>query len=226
MDLLSLALISLAAGGTTYLLLDSGAGLADLAIKLDYEFRIREFRIRGLSLKIVLDFILKNPTDRELKISHPLIMLYYLQPDGEKNFLAQNTVFDKSYVLKPYSNLPITGLDFSVSVTDLVRIVSDSVDTQAYSLLKQGKLLELANLLSGSVDKIRQNIIYEAYFKVNGIEIEYDDNLTGLGYSPLSAIERPIEDGRQFDKYFALPQGKREIVIKDGEVDDTVRKTI
>ncbi len=224
MDLLSIGLVSLIAGGTTYFLLDTGAGISDLAVKLDYDFRIKVFRVQGLSLRIVLDFILKNPTDRQLKISHPLIMLYYTEPDGEENFLAQNNVYDKTYILRPYSDLAITNLDFNITLSDIVNILATSVDNSITELANQKRWLELAKQLSASVDKIRQHIVYKAYFKVNGIEIKYESNLEGLGYSPMSAIERPIKDGREFDKYFALPQGKRRIVIKDGEVDDTVEK--
>lgn len=44
-----------------------------------------------------------------------------------------------------------------------------------------------------------------------------------LGYSPQSAVNRVIKDGSQFDSLFPKPDGKKILLKKDGEVDETVQ---
>ena len=44
-----------------------------------------------------------------------------------------------------------------------------------------------------------------------------------LGYSPQSAVNRVIKDGSQFDSLFPKPDGKKVLLKKDGEVDETVQ---
>lgn len=43
-----------------------------------------------------------------------------------------------------------------------------------------------------------------------------------LGYTPQSAVNRRIKDGSQFDSLFPKHEGKKELLKKDGEVDDTI----
>lgn len=43
-----------------------------------------------------------------------------------------------------------------------------------------------------------------------------------LGYTPQSAVNRQIKDGSQFDSLFPKHEGKKELLKKDGEVDDTI----
>lgn len=45
----------------------------------------------------------------------------------------------------------------------------------------------------------------------------------GMGYSPKSAIDRQISDGRKYDKYFPKHESKVVLLKKDGEVEDTVQ---
>ena len=50
--------------------------------------------------------------------------------------------------------------------------------------------------------------------------------LTHIGYSPLSAKYRTIEDGSRFDHLFPEPELKKTILKKDGSVEDTVQLMI
>lgn len=45
---------------------------------------------------------------------------------------------------------------------------------------------------------------------------------TKLSIQSISSGYRPIQDGRQFEQFFGLPEEKDKLVIKDGEVEDTV----
>ena len=47
--------------------------------------------------------------------------------------------------------------------------------------------------------------------------------LTHIGYSPLSAKFRTIEDGSRFDHLFPEPELKKTVLKKDGSVEDTVQ---
>lgn len=43
-----------------------------------------------------------------------------------------------------------------------------------------------------------------------------------LGYTPKSAVDRPIKNGQKYDKYFQKIEGKRIVLKRDGSVHDTV----
>lgn len=43
-----------------------------------------------------------------------------------------------------------------------------------------------------------------------------------IGYTPQSAVNRLIKDGSRFDKYFPPSQNKKELLKRDGEVEDTI----
>lgn len=46
--------------------------------------------------------------------------------------------------------------------------------------------------------------------------------LVRIGYTPQSAVNRQIKDGSRFDSLFPKHEGKKELLKKDGEVDDTI----
>lgn len=46
--------------------------------------------------------------------------------------------------------------------------------------------------------------------------------LIRIGYTPQSAVNRQIKDGSRFDSLFPKHEGKKELLKKDGEVDDTI----
>ena len=49
------------------------------------------------------------------------------------------------------------------------------------------------------------------------------NNTAILGYTPLSAVNRIIKDGSRFDKLFPQPDGRKTLLKKDGEVEETVQ---
>ncbi len=47
--------------------------------------------------------------------------------------------------------------------------------------------------------------------------------ISNIGYSPLSAVNRTIKDGSRFDALFPKPDGKKTLLKKDGDVEETVQ---
>jgi len=43
-----------------------------------------------------------------------------------------------------------------------------------------------------------------------------------LSIQSISSGYRPIQDGKQFEQFFGFPEEKDRVIIKDGEVEDTV----
>ena len=48
--------------------------------------------------------------------------------------------------------------------------------------------------------------------------------IRNIGYAPLSAKERQIQDGHKYDKYFPAPNLRKTLLQRDGEVEDTIAK--
>jgi len=184
-----------------------------LVERMNYDFFFKNTKISTLELSVIIDFWVDNPTDKKHTFGHPFVMMYY-----DKIWITQNTKNNTKYELKPNGNVTIPGLDFKVSWKKIAEVLA--VD---YNLIWQTVITLDYNQLNTWLDTFKSKLIFKASFDIDGIPANYQDTLFGLGYSPLSAIERPIKKGTKFDRYFALPTGKNEIVIKNATVYDTVK---
>jgi len=177
--------------------------------KLNYELRLKSFKLSiSNGLTISLDFWLDNPTDTTMKISYPLVILHY---NGE--FLAQNSVTDTKYTLKPKSQLIIPNITFKFGLLTVAQLLVTNI-------------LDITNAVTNGsfnqyITKLKQSLTYTANFEANGKPLVF--KAVALGSVP-SAIDRPITASPQYDYLFPLPKGKTEIVIDDADVIDTVRK--
>ncbi len=216
MDLLAFGLAAIASA-ITYFVVDTAGSAKDLADKLDYSFNVKDIKYNGFSFVLTLDFILKNPTEHQIKFSYPLVMLYIKKEAinaDEDEFIAQNPVKQQEFTLQPYSNVTIPDLTFEVSLSTILKLLQVSS--------KDFSIKDIVNSIDKLSKSLRENVVYKLFVKVNGIEVKYKSTLEGLGYSPVSAIERPINDCSKFDKYFKKPQGKTKTVSDSIEAENTV----
>ncbi len=208
MNLLAASVIPLVLSFATFAV-GKASEYIQLIDKLNYELRLKSFKLNRQGLTISLDFWLDNPTDTSMKITYPLVVLHY---NGE--FLAQNSVTDTKYTLKPKSQLIIPNITFKFGLLTVAQLLITNIIDITDALVN--------NSFNQYVTKLKQSITYTASFEVNNKPLVY--KATALGYVPLSAIDRPITPSPQYDHLFPLPNGNNEIVIDDANVFDTVRK--
>jgi len=97
-----------------------------------------------------------------------------------------------------------------------------SVITEAYAQYSTNQT-PVVESLTKSLDKLFQGIFLKTTIGINNIPVVMQDPVSELlAGTEESAILRKIEDGSQYDKYFALPKGTDEILLPDGNVHQTV----
>ncbi len=207
MTILTTALVALGLSTIT-LIVGKASEYAKVLDQLNYELKLKTFKLSVSGLKIVLDFWLDNPTDSTIKVSYPLVLLLY---DGE--FLAQNTVNNKIYKLKPKSQLTVPNITFNFGLLTVGRLLITNIVDITNAIINDS--------FKVYVEQLKKKIIYNVSLSVNNIPVNY--KAIALGRMEMSAIERPIRSAPEFDKYFPLPQGKIETVLKNANVHQTVR---
>jgi len=136
--------------------------------------------------------------------------------------LAASRMRKDIYTLKPFSDVTINDIAFEVNVmsflSDIKNVASSIID--AY---RQGGVAQATSIVTEMQDEILKDKSVQIVTEINNIPITVDES---LGYSPGSAINRPIENGSKYDYLFKLPTGSKKRIIRNGNVDETVKAMI
>lgn len=228
--------IGLVAGGVTYLF-TKGVSVSKAADDINYEISVKNLRIHKVNLlpfsidtRFSLDIKLSNPTNESFKITHPDVVISY---NGTE--IGRSIIKNQTYELKKRSKATIKGIQFQIDLAYLSGELSGLI-TEIKSNWQAGKglahNLSLANQsLSKYQDTILKHLTAKINLSINRIPISYEDTLAGgqafgkfmLGYAPESAIDRKIKAAQQYDKYFPLPQGKKERIKRNASTHETVK---
>ncbi len=203
-------LIPIGAGVLTYAVSKKFLDALTIAKSLDYSVQVKTFQLTWTSLKIVLDIIVKNPTQFTISFTQPLVSLYFVNSQGQKEFIAQNSITNNQhYFLPAFGQTVVQNIGFDIPFWTLLKLF-DKVYHQRPTSLDDAER------------KIRASLSYQVHTKVNGIDFSYSGTLEGLGYSPISAIDRPIVDCSVFDVYFKKPEYKKKKISPIIEAENTV----
>jgi len=215
------------------LLFGKSADLQEFADKVNYKIDVKWMKLRldGISLVVDIDFTITliNPTKTKLSFRHPsLILLRNGSEIGRNKFFTP-----KKYEIKPYSTLNLNPTIISITLNSLL-IDAASLLSEIFEYAKKLDIVGAQAVFEKHQDRILKTLSVQVSTEINGIPLVIDETLAGgsalgyiaLGNAPVSAIERKIQDGSKFEKYFSMPKGGRKLIIKDGTVEQTVRAMI
>ncbi len=184
--------------------------------RLSYSISFNKIKMKSITtISIVIDVKLINPTAEAFEIKNSWIKVF-----NKKTEISITDLKQKTYTLAPFGFVNLENIEFPISLMSLSSVAIELVK----KINKESPLEQNTEALKDNIDKILKDISLQIITNVNNIPFVIEE---ALGYAPLSAIERPITDANgKFDKYFPEPRGKKELVIKNGSVDDTVKKMI
>jgi len=218
------------------LIVGAGSGLAmwlfskatskiDAAAELDYSFKVEHIKITSLTnIELCLDVTLINKGNEDWTIKHPSITI--LNTDG--TVLAENKIKDEVHSLPKLSTKPIGRMFFSLSTFKLIKLFFHVISPAIQAWDKEKTKLENIKIVNDiffeKKTEILKSLSLAVKTEVNGIPFVYNTtDLSGLGYAPMSAIDRPIVLApADIDKLIPRPNGTK-IVWQDKNVHDTVK---
>ncbi len=211
-------LIPTIASGIVYFI-GKSAGYSQVIERLNYDFKVKELKLSTSGLSITIDFWLDNPTEENMTISYPFVMVYYGTMWVVQNNIQTQNGKPRTFQLKKYSQVTIPQLHFEIPLLKIASLLAVDI-----SIILQAVTTGDYSKINTYVDTFKQKLTFTASFEINNLPITYKDTLLGLGYSPVSAIDRPISEIRGFDRLIPLPKGEKKLVLKNGSVKDTVRE--
>lgn len=194
------------------------SALQDVADKISYKISVKNLRMHTVTqMRFEVDVKLINPTREKFTITHPLLRL--MQNGSE---IATSRMRNDTYKLKAFSDVTINDIGFELNIMSLLGDLKYIVQSLT-NAFRKGGISEATKILTEVQDEVFKDKTIQIVTEINNIPITVDES---LGYSPGSAIERPIKDGSQFDKLFPKPKGSKVRIIRNGNVDQTVKAMI
>jgi len=228
---LLIPILSIISGGAV-LLLGKGASLMQAAEMIDYKIKLHKLKFTSITnLEIQLKVDLLNPSAETFK--------FETKPYFE--LLINNTVVGKSkrsnqkLILKAKSQTTL-WTTFNLNILSFLKPLTGNISNIVQSFINNFSITKIGKLSAELMQhkaEIEKQMSVHVQFTVNNIPVDVTESLAGdalgrisLGYAPMSARDRKISNGSQFDKYFPMPQGIDKIIHADANVNQTVKMMI
>ncbi len=196
----------------------------DATDKLDYSIKVASLKFKSATeLELALDVTLINKANVSWNIKHPAISVF----DGN-TLMSESAARDKKYEIKANSTTKLDRMYFPIPILKLAKVASQLI-SPIISGWEVGKgiaynIEKASTALMSKQAEILKTWSVKLDTEVNGIPVVYTETeLVGLGYAPMSAIDRPIALApADIDKLIPRPNGTK-IVWQDKNVHDTVK---
>ncbi len=229
---LLLPIIIGAAATAGVLLIGKSAEVSEFIDKVNYSVKVLSMKLKlDGTLDITLGITLMNPTKTELTFVHPFVILF--KNGSEVGRGARKKQGNSKYNLKPYSNFPLPPTLFTVNTLNFLGDAG-TILSELAPFLKKFDVAGAQAVIDKNYNQILKTLSVQVTTEINGVPLIIDETLAGgtalgyiaLGYAPVSAIDRKIQDGSRFAKYFPQPKGEKKLIIRNGSVEQTVRAMI
>lgn len=219
-----LPLIVGAGSGVAMWLFSSASQKLDAAEYLDYSIKIEHLKFKSYNeLELALKIGIINKAETTWKIKHPTVQVL-----NKGSVIAENAGINKVYEIKGNATTYIDKAFFTLKTFKLAGVAGQIIS----EILKQWDLgaglsvniPKVTAALSAKINEILAEMSVTIRTEVNGIPLVYTETeLAGLGYAPMSAIDRPITSApANIDKLIPKPNGTK-IVWRDKDVFDTAK---
>lgn len=229
--------VGLATGIATFLF-GKSVSVIDAAKNLQYKIKFVYFikpKFPFTEIQFRLDLILTNNSEEKFAFKFADINVTNLTDE-----IVGSVFIDKSkrYQLNPQASVTIDNVTVSLKTLQIGGIASKVITGIISKLTKgAGLISNITNAvteLNSQSDVILKELKIKMKLEVNNIPLDIEETLAGgetlghiyLGYSPISARERKIIHTAKYDKYFPLPQGKKQVLQRNANVEQTVRLMI
>ena len=212
-----------AGSGVAMWLFSTASQKIDAADKLDYTIKVEHLKFKSISeLELALKIGIVNKAETTWKIKHPAIQVV-----NKGSVIAESPAINKTYQIQGNTTTYLDKSFFTLKTSKLAgiagQIISGILKKWNYGAGLSTNIQNLSVALTAQQAEILKDMSVTIKSEVNGIPVVYTEtDLSGLGYAPMSAIDRPITPAPKFDKYFSKPTGEK-IVWRDKDVFDTAK---
>ncbi|MCB9234069.1 MAG: hypothetical protein H6581_20600 [Bacteroidia bacterium] len=105
-----------------------GKRALDMANNLEVDIVPKLPQFKGLTLKIVVDILLKNPTNGSLKLKYPNAKLFLKSRNGELISIGHSDPVQKNLKIHQYSILKIESFTLNIPLMNLAAAAADIWD--------------------------------------------------------------------------------------------------
>jgi len=213
----------IASGGI--LLFGRASELKDVSDNLSYKVKVESLRFHTLTeIRLAVRVVLVNPTNVALKMKG---LFVNLTRRGTSFTMSQT--MNSTIEVKAQGETTLPTLNFSLSPLTFLSDAIALIPKLTTVFKTKGSAAATAEL-NAHATEILKNYSIQIKTTVNNMPLVVDEPLAGtetfgtinLGYAPVSAIDRKIQDGSRFEFLFPKPKGKKERIIKDASIEQTV----